>query len=492
MKKESLFLKLEMKISYIFIASILLSFSFYEYGFGLENILLLYIVAIVLIIMESKSFLYGTLIAIMYVLVFNFFYTEPRFTFIIRDQTYIITLAIFLIVSFLISSIMQKLHVQASRAITNERRIQLLYNTTKGLLYLKTFEKVCEYFTHTVQNTMHINTAIYLKPNDYIISLIDDFQVSEYSTILTDCILSKNMCGYSTNYHNEIPYIFLPLSSKKNHEGALIIDAKASNLTKNELDLIQALTSLLIIVLDREKSANEEEKVRLEIENEKFKNLILRSISHDLRTPLTSILTGSSFLMNQVGKLDKNTEEEVLREIVSEVDKMKLFLENLLNITKLQDQAIKLKLSKESVDEIINESISRVKHNLGTKTIDIDASKDVIIARIDAQLMVQVITNILQNAVQHTREHTKILVKYYVKKGHIVIEISDNGGGIKYKNIDHIFDDFATLPSKAGDKYRGIGIGLSLSKSVVEKHKGTIHAENNSNGGATFFISLPL
>lgn len=492
MKKKPFLLKQEMKVLYIFIAAILLSFSFFEYGFGYENILLLYIVAIVLIIMETRSFIYGTVIASLYVLVFNFFFTEPRFTFIISDQTYIITLAIFLIVSFLISSIMRKLHVQATRAITNEKRINLLYNTTKGLLYLKTTEKVSNYFLKIIQETMEIDTAVYLKSNGYYTSLIKDFTIDNYTDIINDCIKSKNMCGKTTKYHNNIPFLVIPLSSKKDHNGALIIDIREKSLSTNELDLIQALSSLLIIVLDREKSADEEEKARLEIENEKFKNLILRSISHDLRTPLTSILTGSSFLMNSVGKLDQDTEEEVLREIVSEVDKMKLFLENLLNLTKLQDQEIKLKIKKEAIDEIINESISRVKNHLGKRVIKISASKEVIIAKLDAQLMVQVITNILQNAIQHTNEDTKIDVSYYQNQGNVIIEIADNGGGIKNKNINQIFEDFTTLPTKAGDKYRGIGIGLSLSKSVVEKHKGSIEAKNNQQGGATFIISLPL
>jgi two-component system sensor histidine kinase KdpD len=476
------------KIYVIFILSILLSFAFEEFSFGYENILLLFIVSVVLVIMESRSYLFGFISALLFVLFFNFFFTEPKYTFMIEDSKYVITLIIFLIVSFLISSLMQKLHSEATRALDNERKTEALYNVAKGLLSIGNPARINVFFTEIIQKNTKLNNLIVMDGKMYSSSL-EKVEYKKYQKHVDFAIKTGSHIGIGTAYKPDLPYRIIGVSGIGGHQVALIIET-TDDLNKYEIDFLNAIINLYKIVMQKEVAKLDEESSRLLAENERFKNQILRSISHDLRTPLTSILTGSTLLYNDI-EINDETRKEILSEIIDEVDSMTLLIENILQMTKFQNKEVQLRKTKESIDEIVSQASNNIQKRLKKHSLKIRRSDDVVMMNIDSKLMIQVLTNLIDNAIQHTKEDSNICIQYEVNNDNLHILVSDDGGGIKENDLKFIFESEYFTNGKKDDR-RGFGLGLNICKAVVEKHNGTIKAFNNEKNGATFEIVLPL
>lgn len=476
------------KIYITFALSILLSFTFDLFDFGYENILLLFIISIVLIIMESKSFFFGIFSTILFVLFFNYFFTDPRYTFIIEESRYIITLVIFLIVSFLISSLMQRLQLSANKAVEGERKTEALYTVAKKLLSIRNLENINLFFSEVIFTNTKITNYIYMDGKIFSI----EKQTLNFESLLTHIdfsIKSGSHVGIGTAYKPDLPFRIIGITGIENHQIALLLETQR-NLEKEELDFIKAIINLYKVVSQKEIAKIDEEQTRLLAENERFKNQILRSISHDLKTPLTIIMTGSSMLY-QNQKLSEETKNEIIQEIIEEVESMTLLIDNILQMTKFQNQEVKLHKSKESVDEIISRAVNIIQKRLKNHRLIIDGLDEVIIVNVDAKLIVQVLVNLLDNVIQHTQEDSKIAIEYKIFDKYLTLSVSDNGGGINEKDLEFIFDSNYFSKNKK-DNRRGFGLGLSICKSIIDKHNGKIHAFNNENKGATFEIELPL
>lgn len=476
------------KIYVIFILSILLSFAFEEFSFGHENILLLFIIADVLVIMESRSYLFGFVSAVLFILFFNFFFTEPKYAFMIENSKYVITLIIFLVVSFLISSLMQKLHKEATRALEGERKTEALYNVAKGLLSIGNPTRINIFFTEIIHKNTKYNNSIYMDGKLYS-SLSKKVEYKRYLKHINFAIKTGSHIGIGTAYKPDLPYRIIGISGISTHHVALLLEI-SKDLNKYEIDFLNAIINLYKIVMQKEIAKVDEEFSRVMAENERFKNQILRSISHDLRTPLTSILTGSSLLYNDM-EIDKLTRQEVLSDIIDEVDSMTLLIENILQMTKFQNKEVQLRKTKESIDEIVSQASNNIHKRLKKHKLNIKRSDEVVMMNIDSKLMIQVLTNLLDNAIQHTKENAIILIQYEVINDNLHILVSDDGGGIKENDLQYIFDSEYFTSEKKDDR-RGFGLGLNICKAVIEKHNGTISAYNNEKNGATFEIVLPL
>lgn len=476
------------KIYVIFTLSILLSFTFEAFSFGYENILLLFIVSEVLIIMGTRSYWFGFVSAIIFVLFFNFFFTEPKYTFIIEESRYVITLIIFLIVSFLISSLMQKLHQEAARAKESERKTKALYDVAKELLSIGNPSKINIFFSEIIQKSTGIKNYLFMDGKTYS-AKGEELDIKRYLKDIDFAIKTGSQIGFGTLYKPELALRIIGITGVANHKIAVLLET-ANDLKAYEQDFITAIINLYLIVMQKEAAKLDEENSRLFAENERFKNQVLRSISHDLRTPLTSVLTGSTLLFNDNG-LDDKTRKEIVSEIIDEVDSMSLLIDNILQMTKFQNQEVVLKKTKESVDDLVSRAVANINKRLDKHTLNIDRSDEVIIAKVDAKLIIQVITNLLDNAIQHTRVDSAIAIKYGVSGGKLHMLVSDNGGGIKEADMQYIFDSEYYTNTKKDNK-RGFGLGLNICKAIIEKHEGSISAYNNSEKGATFEIILPL
>lgn len=231
----------------------------------------------------------------------------------------------------------------------------------------------------------------------------------------------------------------------------------------------------------------------MEARMEKMRSNLLLAISHDLRTPLTSILGASSAIIDNYEMISKDRRIELLHEVHEEADWLIHMVENLLYITKMSNENAYLKKKMEITEEIISESVSKIKKRYPYAPIHIVIPDEILLVPMDAMLIEQVIMNLLENAIRHGENATKILITLEKAPPYAIFKVKDNGVGISEQIFPHLFDGLArTEKSNRVDSTKDFGIGLSVCKSIIIAHSGTIEAKNNEEGGACFQFKLPL
>ncbi len=238
----------------------------------------------------------------------------------------------------------------------------------------------------------------------------------------------------------------------------------------------------------------EQEKIKAESEREKMRANLLRAISHDLRTPLTSISGNIGVVLDDKCALPDQQKRELLADAKSDAEWLCRMVENLLSITRMTDgKAGNLKLQDEMLEEVISETVINFKKRNPGVDVSVSLPDSLYFVPMDAMLIEQVLLNIMDNAAIHGGCTTKITISAEVKDKFVEISLADNGHGIEKKLLDHLFDDslpFAKL--RSDDSSRRMGIGLSVCRTIVQAHGGTIEAGNQPQGGAVFKFTLPL
>lgn len=469
--------------------STLLAFGFDQFGIRKENIMLIYIVAIMYIILETKSFWYGMFSTFFLVFVFNFLFTDPKYTFVINDPNYIISIILFSLVSISIGGLMTKLQKQVQSSLENERKINSLYKMSKDLYNAHSINDIIDFETKNLSSNLNRNIRFHFQNLD-VINDIEISNLSEHQKEIEYCIENNQLCGKDEPKFSDLSFKIFPIKGKHNIDGALLVDCEIDNITLQEKEFIQTNLAHLITALEREKIYADKEATRIEMEKEKLKSTLLRSISHDLRTPLTTLQTGTSFLFESFDKIDDETKKSLLLDINNETSRLNEFVENLLKMTKINANSLVINRKKELTEDILQDVYRRVSNRLSTHTLTIEKKKDIEYVYADASLLIQVLTNLVDNAIQHTTTNSNIWIKYCSSEKETIFSVIDDGGGIEKKSLKHIFDDFSNVRNNNGDKSRGAGLGLSICKAIVLTHKGIIKADNNDLGGTTIEFTI--
>jgi two-component system sensor histidine kinase KdpD len=228
------------------------------------------------------------------------------------------------------------------------------------------------------------------------------------------------------------------------------------------------------------------------MERERLRSTLLRSVAHDLRTPLTALTGASSLLADQYAQLSGEERKKLAADISEEMVWLGNLVENILNMTRISEGQLALHKQEEVVDDVVNEALTHMSRNLQNRRVDVLLPDEVITLPMDGRLIVQVLINLLDNAVKHTPQGGAIGLTVRVEQRNAVFELTDNGSGIDEVVKDTLFDGFVTGRSTVVDGKRGMGLGLAICKAVVEAHGGRIWAQNQPAGGARFVIELPM
>ncbi len=230
---------------------------------------------------------------------------------------------------------------------------------------------------------------------------------------------------------------------------------------------------------------------KIEGEKERMRANLLRAVSHDLRTPLTTIYGFSETLLEKQESLSQEQKTKMLKGIKEDAQWLIRMVENLLSITKIDADEVQLNKMPIVLDELIDSVLIKFKKRYPQQKIDLDIPGEVVMIPMDALLIEQVIVNILENAVQHAEGMKKLSLKVFILSGQAIFEIEDDGCGIAPERIGHIFDGSYSMEAETADaNKRNAGIGLSVCASIIAAHGGDIKAENRKGGGALFRFSL--
>ena len=268
----------------------------------------------------------------------------------------------------------------------------------------------------------------------------------------------------------------------------------------NEIPLDSFENSVLLsilgecaLALENIKNAREKEEAAILARNEQLRANLLRAISHDLRTPLTSISGNADNLLANYQKMDDATRKRTFTDIYDDSMWLINLVENLLAITRIEGGQVHLTQTVELMDEVVSEALRHINRKSKEHIIHVSSSEELILASIDAKLIVQVIINLLDNAIKYTPPGSVIEIHTEKnKESHqVVVSVSDDGPGIPDDQKPHIFDMFYSGANKIADSRRSLGLGLSLCKSIVTAHGGTIWVTDHDPKGTVFTFTLP-
>ena len=259
-----------------------------------------------------------------------------------------------------------------------------------------------------------------------------------------------------------------------------------------EDNLIQAILGECAMAMEKERLSRIREEEAANARTQQLRADLLRSISHDLRTPLTSISGNAGILMNDTGHLAEEHKKQVCQDIYDDSMWLINLVENLLSITRMEGGTMQLNMEGELLEEVIGEAMRHISRKASEHTLSVTQEGDFLLARMDSRLIIQVIINLVDNAIKYTPPGSHIQVRAFRRGDLAVVEIADDGPGIPDSAKERVFDMFYTASNKPVDSKRGMGLGLALCRSIVTAHGGQITVSDRIPHGCVFQFTLPI
>lgn len=492
-----------LKALLIALAATGISFGFYALGLREANIIIVYLLGVLIASVWTQGYLYGIIVSLLSVVSFNFFFTVPRFSLAVDDPNYPITFFIMLMASLMSSSLATRVKRQARQSAQRAYYMELLINSNQKLQQGRDEQEIIQLAAEQVG-------ALLDRPILYALAGREqkmDFRVFPQSE-------SKRMLGAMTpeelgvaewveknNKHagattNTLPHaqnLYLSIRGNQGVMGVVGIPSKFyPPLDAFEKNLMISILNECGLILERRRLRAEKQQIEMETQRERLRANLLRAISHDLRTPLTSISGNAGVLMEKSISLDEGKKQEIYSSIYDDSMWLVNLTENLLSITRIENGTMHLQMNAELIGDVFREAISHVDRKAAEHKISIELEDDMLMAKMDVRLIVQVIINIVNNAIKYTQEGSHICLSAKKQGAFACVRICDDGPGISDEAKQHLFNMFYTADIGKSDSRRGLGLGLSLCRSIVEAHGGSISVSDNQPHGAVFSFTLPL
>ncbi len=487
----------------LLVAATLLSLGLRELGIGDQNIIMAYILSVLIISRFTAGYAYGVIASILSVLTFNFLFVEPYYTFNAIQAGYPITFLIMLVVALFTSALMVRIKAQASLAVSRERKTEILYEVNKNLLVTRGLQNIIE-LTNDYIVTLYKRSVIFYSedPVNGVPGVMKQAAEETDASFLCSSdeqavahwvFTNKKRAGAGTDTLMGAGAFYMPILSQGNVLGVLGISCvDKDKLNHDNRAFLRMIASLVAMALERQHLSDEQRQVVIESERESMRSNLLRAISHDLRTPLTAISGASSAILENKRAMDEQTHDKLVTNIKEDSQWLIRMVENLLSVTRISEASMNVAKTPEAAEEVVAESVSRVRSKYTGSNIMVKVPKELLLVPMDAMLIEQVIINLMENAIKHSQLGTLIELTVEKSGESAVFEISDNGEGIPEQELPTLFDGYAAKKIKSADSSRGMGIGLSICRSIIKAHHGTIEARNKAAGGAVFRFVLPL
>ena len=286
---------------------------------------------------------------------------------------------------------------------------------------------------------------------------------------------------------------YIPISSRTTVLAVAGLDVSPGSASPlnaaDSKNIVLALAGECAMAVEKERLARANADIAVRAQQEKLRADVLRSVSHDLRTPLTAIC-GNAAMLAAGGDIEMQRRKSLARAIEEDARYLVEMVENLLALTRLEQYGFTLRLAPELMEDIIREALAVTRRRAAAHNIRVDMADALLMARMDARLMVQVLVNLLDNAVKYTPAGTTIRISAQADGARARLEVADNGPGISAEEKTRIFDMFHSAVIKKGDSRRGMGVGLALCRSIVQAHGGDLRVHDNTPRGAVFSLDL--
>ena len=487
----------------ILAAATIVGWIFLQLGFANANIIMVYLLGVLLTSAFTSGYTCGVLSAFLSVILFNYFLTEPRLSLAAYGSKYPITFVVMFTAALLTSTLAAKLKAHAQLSARDAYRAKLLFDMNRQLQKAETPEEVYQMTATQIQKLMQRDVLICPAQGDTLLdgivypvdgssphSISEDEQEPD---VIHWVWQNRRRAGATTETFPKAKRLYFAICTWQQVYG--VIGIQMEKQTQPDAFTSSILFSILgecALTLESLRNADEKEKAAVLAKNEQLRANLLRSISHDLRTPLTSISGNADTLLHCYDVLDDQTRKQIFSDIYDDAQWLIGLVENLLSITKIADGNVKLHLSDQVVDDIISEALRHIDRRSAEHHITMNCGEIPLLVRVDAGLIMQVLINLVNNAIKYTPAGSTIQITA-IQRGNVAeICVSDNGAGIPNELKERVFEMFFTGSNPTSDSRRSLGLGLSLCQVIVHAHHGKMTLKDNLPHGCIFSFTVAL
>ena len=487
----------------ILAAATIVGWFFLQLGFANANIIMVYLLGVLLTSAFTSGYICGVLSAFLSVILFNYFLTEPRLSLAAYGSKYPITFVVMFTAALLTSTLAAKLKAHAQLSARDAYRAKLLFDMNRQLQKAETPEEVYQMTATQIQKLMQRDVLICPAQGDTLLdgivypvdgssphSISEDEQEPD---VIHWVWQNRRRAGATTETFPKAKRLYFAICTWQQVYG--VIGIQMEKQTQPDAFTSSILFSTLgecALPLESLRNADEKEKAAVLAKNEQLRANLLRSISHDLRTPLTSISGNADTLLHCYDVLDDQTRKQIFSDIYDDAQWLIGLVENLLSITKIANGNVKLHLSDQVVDDIISEALRHIDRRSAEHHITMNCGEIPLLVRVDAGLIMQVLINLVNNAIKYTPAGSTIQITA-IQRGNVAeICVSDNGTGIPDELKERVFEMFFTGSNPTSDSRRSLGLGLSLCQVIVHAHHGKMTLKDNLPHGCIFSFTVAL
>lgn len=463
--------------------------------FAPTNLIMIYLVGVVVVAAQ-----YGRgpsiLASFLSVAAFDYIFVPPYLTLGVSDTQYILTFVVMLLVAITISGLTVRVREQADAALERERRTASLYAMSREFASNRGIETLMSVAAHHISDVFDSQVLVALPDasGQLVVQPVPDaapqFNTQEHA-VAQWVYNNAQPAGLHSDTMPGAEGLYLPLRAARSTVGVLGIypREKSRFLPSDQRSLLETFANQSALAIERARLAEETEQARIQVEMERERNNLLSSISHDLRTPLASITGAASSLLENNETLDRDSRRELAQLAYEEARRLNRQITNLLDMTRLESGAIHVDKEWQSLEEVVGSTLDNLTEPLESHLIQIRLPKDLPLILCDGLLIGQVLINLLENAVKYTPPGSSIEVSAFADSCEATIEVADRGPGLPPGEERLVFDKF--YRAKPGSA-QGVGLGLTICRSILDAHGGRIWAENREGGGAVFRFTLPF
>lgn len=453
------------------------------------NIVMLFLLAVV-----GVALRYGRgpalLAAFAGVALFDFFFVPPQFTFAVADSRYYLaTFAVMLVVALVVGQLTAGLKVQAEAAMERERRMHALYEMARDLSAALVVEQVAEIGARFLNAEFGVKSALLVADD------ADRLQVMPGATVEVDMGVAQwtfergEAAGRGTGTLPASLCLVLPLKATMRLRGVLAIEPHASGLfTPDERRLLDTCASLLAISIERIHYIDVARQATVQMESERLRNSLLSAISHELRTPLAA-LVGLADALHMAQPTPTGQQGELILSIRNSALRMNALVNNLLDMVRLESGAVKLNRQWQPLEEVVGSALAACSTLLREHQVKVDLPSELPLLHLDSVLIERVLIVLLENAAKYTPNGTPIEITARLGDNAVTLIVDDSGPGLPRGRENAIFEKFER--GRNDGTTPGVGLGLAISKAIMQAHGGTIQGETRAQGGARFVLTFP-
>lgn len=487
---------------FILISVTLTGLFFYQAGLSEANIITLYILGVLLASIATTGWSCSLLASACSVIVFNYFFTTPRFTFHVYGKDYPVTFIVMFVVALLSSALTTRLKNHARQSAKLAYRTKVLFDTNQLLQKAETDKAILNTLISQIQKLLGKHIIIYPVQHGTLGTpiLSPDPASAEKSEFLT-CpgerevalwVLSHNKrAGAYTDTFPDALCHYLAIRVQNAVYGVAGMEAGEHPMDSFEYSVLVSILGEGALAMENRQNIREKEQAALLMEKERLRANLLRTISHDLRTPLTAISGNASNLLSNHSAIDEATRLQIYADIYDDSMWLINLVENLLAVTRIEDGRMNLRMETELVSEVISEALRHISRQSVEHSVTAESTDDLLLARMDARLIVQVIINLVDNAIKYTQKGSRIQILTDKLESNVRIRVTDDGPGIPDEAKPFVFDMCYTGANRIADSRRSLGLGLCLCRSIIRAHGGEISVSDNTPSGCIFTFTLP-